>query len=87
MASTCTINKGSRQIGTGSVSAASKNVSSFVQTDDVYTTKCEGVFGRNVTVTITQAGTHLGRSFNTRIETDDGAGNLTLRDACPFVGS
>lgn len=87
MASTCTINKGTRQIGTGSVSDGSNAVSSFVLTDAMYGTKCEGVFGRNVTVCITQAGTHLGRTFRTRIVTDDGAGNLTLRDNCPFVGS
>ena len=87
MASTCTINKGTRQIGTGSVSADSNAVSSFILTDAVYGTKCEGVFGRNVTVCITESGTHLGRTFQTRIVTDDGAGNLTLRDAIPFVGA
>ncbi len=86
MASTCTINKGSRQIGTGSVTGGSPNVSSFSQTDNVYTTKLGG-FGRHVTVTITQSGTHLGRSFNTRIVSDDGAGNLVLADAVPFVGA
>lgn len=86
MASTCTISKGSRQIGTGSVSANSPNVTSFVLKDKVYGTNING-FGRKVTVTITQAGTHLGRSFQTRIKSDNGAGTLTLRHACPFVGS
>jgi len=85
MALTCTINKGTRQIGTGSVSGGSNAVSSFVLTDSVYGTKCEGVFGRNVTVCITQSGTHLGRTFQSRIVTDDGAGNLTLRDAVPYI--
>lgn len=86
MASTCAIYKGSRQIGTGSVSAASASVSSFSQTDNVYTTKIGG-FGRHVTVMITQVGTHLGRTFNTRIVSDDGAGNVVLQDLVPFVGA
>lgn len=86
MASTCTINKGSRQIGTGSVTGGSTSVSSFSQTDNVYTAKISG-FGRHVTVCITQAGTHLGRTFNTRIVSDDGAGNVVLQDAVPFVGA
>lgn len=87
MASTCTINKGSRQIGTGSVAAGSTAVGSFVLTDAVYGTKCAGVFGRNVRITITQAGAGLGYSWNDRIVTDDGAGNLTLRYGCPVVGA
>lgn len=86
MASTCTINKGSRQIGTGSVSDGSASVTSFSLTDSVYNTNING-FGRKVTVTITQSGAHLGRSFQTRIQSDNGAGTLTLRDACPFVGA
>lgn len=87
MASTCTVNKGSRQIGTGSVSDGSTSLTSFTQTDAVYTTKASGVFGRNVTVVITESGTHLGRSFNTRITADNGSGTLTLLSACPFVGA
>lgn len=86
MASTCTINKGSRQIGTGSVSADSASVTSFTLTDSVYNTTVNG-FGRKVTVSITQTGTHEGRSFETRIVSDNGAGTLTLRDPCPFVGA
>lgn len=86
MASTCAIFKGSRQIGTGSVTAGSAAVSSFAQTDNIYTTKLGG-FGRHVTVMVTQSGTHLGRTFNTRIVSDDGAGNLVLQDAVPFVGA
>lgn len=86
MASTCTIHKGTRQIGTGSVSAASKTVSSFVLTDKMYGTNING-FGRKVTVTITQAGMHLGRSFQTRIASDNGSGTLVLRDATPFIGA
>lgn len=87
MASTCTVNKGSRQIGTGSVAAASTSLTSFSLTDSVLNTKAQNVFGRHVTITITEAGTHLGRSFNTTITADNGSGTLTLLDACPFVGA
>lgn len=87
MASTCTINKGTRQIGTGSVEAGSASVTSFVLTDSVYNTRVHDVFGRNITVSITEAGTHLGRTFPSRILTDNGSGTLTLRDECPFVGA
>jgi hypothetical protein len=87
MASTCTVNKGPRQIGTGSVSADSTSLTSFTLTDSVYNTRVHGTFGRNVTVTISQAGTHLGRSYNTRITNDNGSGTLTMLDACPFVGA
>ena len=86
MASTCTINKGSRQIGTGSASAASTSITSFTQTDNVYTTKC-GAFGRNVRVVITQAGPLLGYSWSDRIVSDNGAGTVTLLNGCPFVGA
>jgi hypothetical protein len=87
MASTCAIYKGSRQIGTGSIAAAGTSITSFTQTDAVYTTKASGVFGRNVKIVITQAGTLLGYSFNTRITADAGAGTVTILDACPFVGA
>lgn len=87
MASTCTVCKGTRQIGTGSVSDGSTSLTSFTLTDAHYGTKVHGVFGRNVTISITQSGTHLGRSFNTRITADNGSGTLTLLDSVPFVGA
>lgn len=87
MASTCTVMKGSRQIGTGSVADGSTSLTSFTKTDAVYDTTVHGIFGRNVVVCITQAGTHLARQFVTRIVSDNGAGTLVMRDACPFVGS
>ena len=87
MASTCAIYKGSRKIGTGSVADGTTAVSSFVLTDSVYGTRVHNTFGRNVKVTITESGSHLGRSFDTRIISDDGAGNLVIRDATPFVGA
>lgn len=87
MASTCTVHKGPRQIGTGSVTADSTSLTSFTLTDSVLNTKAQNVFGRHVTISITESGTHLGRTFNTKITADDGAGTLTLLDACPFVGA
>jgi hypothetical protein len=41
----------------------------------------------HVTVHVTQAGTHVGRTWYTRVLSDNGAGTLTLVDACPFVGA
>lgn len=87
MASTCTVNKGPRQIGTGSVTGGSTSLTSFTLTDSHYGTRAQGVFGRNVTICITQSGTHQGRTFNTRIAGDNGAGTLTLVDAVPFIGA
>ena len=34
-----------------------------------------------------EAGSQAGYTFNTKITADDGAGTLTLLDACPFRGS
>lgn len=87
MASTCTVNKGTRQIGTGSVSDGSKSLTGFTLTDSVYNTTENGAFGRHVTICITQSGTHQARSYNTAIVTDNGAGTLTMLDACPFIGA
>jgi hypothetical protein len=90
MASTCAVFKGPRQIGTASCAAGSASLTSFTLTDAVYNTAIgliSGVGGRNVKVVITEAGTHLARTWNTRIVADNGSGTLTLRDVCPFVGS
>ena len=87
MASTCKVMKGSRQIGTGSVTDGSTSLTSFTLTDAVYNTRVHGTFGRHVVICITESGTHLARSFPTRITADNGSGTLTLRDACPFVGA
>lgn len=90
MASTCTVTKGTRQIGTGSVTAGSASLTSFTLTDDVYNTAIgliSGVGGRHVKICITEAGDHIGRTWNTRIVADNGSGTLTLRDACPFIGA
>lgn len=77
MATACRLNK--------VVSAGSTSITSFALLDDRGTTV--NGFGRKVTVTITGAGTHLGRSYETRVVSDNGAGTVVLRDACPFVGA
>jgi hypothetical protein len=82
MASTCRINKGAQVLGTGSVTGGSASLTSFTFADGV-----TNVFPRYVAVTITEAGTHLARTFWTRVAADNGSGTLTLRDACPFVGA
>ena len=69
----------------GSVSAGSASLTSFTLTDAVLNTLAQNVFGRCVTICITQAGSLAGYTFNTKITADDGSGTLTLLDACPFV--
>jgi hypothetical protein len=84
MASTCDVYKNGIKIGAGSVAAGSTSLTSWVPTSGA---SLPAVARRNVRVQITQAGTNVGRSFNTQILTDNGAGTLTMRDACPFVGA
>lgn len=79
MASTCSVYKHGILLGTGSVAANSASLTSYSGT-------APGT-GRNVTISITQAGTHAGRSFATRVLAGSGTATLTLKDACPFVGA
>jgi predicted O-methyltransferase YrrM len=83
MASTCKLTKGSQVLGTGSVTGASASLTSWSAT----AAQIPKIRGRFVCVEITQAGTHLARTFWTRVLDDNGSGTLTLRDACPFVGA
>jgi hypothetical protein len=53
----------------------------------LYTAGAGFEFHPHVTVHVTQAGTHVGRSWYTKIVDDNQAGTLTLRDACPYVGA
>ncbi len=84
MASTCNIYKGGILLGAGSCAAASTSITSWV---------VQAGFGgpailrRNVDVTVTQAGTHAGRSWRCRVTADNGAGTLTLSEPCPYVGA
>jgi hypothetical protein len=79
MASTCSVYKHGILLGTGSVSAASASLTSYSGT-------APGP-GRNVMISITQAGTHSGRSFAARVLAGSGTATLTLSQACPFVGA
>lgn len=83
MASTVSLYKGPMLIGTGSASAGSTSITGYT---DAVTGKLKAN-GRRLAITVTQAGTHVGRTWVTRVLADNGAGTLTLRDACPFVGA
>lgn len=79
MASACSVYKGNNLLGTGSIEAGSATLSSY-----------SGVApydGRNVMVVVTEAGTHTGRSYWTRVLSGSGTATLTLRNVCPFVGA
>lgn len=79
MASTCDIYKGMVKLGSGSCEAASASITSYSGTDPQNL--------RNVSVVITQVGTHVGRSISTRVESGSGTATLVLRDTIPFVGA
>lgn len=79
MASTCNVYKGVTLLGSGSCAAASVTISSWSAN------LSRSALRRNVTVVVTEAGTHTGRSWNTYCSAQ--AATLTLRDACPFVGA
>lgn len=81
MASTCSIYKHGQLLGTGSCSGASTSITSFSAT-----TGAPSVTRKNVQITVTQAGTHVGRTWQARVLTNS-AGTLTLSAACPFVGA
>lgn len=79
MASTCDVYKGQILLGTGSVEAASASLTSYSGTDPIN--------GRHVTVVVTQAGDHAGKSIWTTVLSGSGTATLTLQDALPFVGA
>jgi hypothetical protein len=79
MASTCSVYKSNQLLGTGSVAAGTTALGSYSGTAPTN--------GRNVVVTITQAGTHAGKSFLTRIQSGSGTADLVMKDATPFVGA
>ena len=81
MASTCDIYKHGIKLGSGSCEAASASITSWTAVGSPHTVR------RNVQIVVTQAGTHAGRSWNTRILADNGSGTLTVADACPYVGA
>ena len=79
MASTCDVYKGSTLLGSGSAADGSATISA-------YTANLSRVaLRRNLTVVITQAGTHAGHSWNSYCSAE--GATLTLRDVCPFIGA
>lgn len=76
----CAVYKGGILQGTGTATGGSATIASYSAADDTISPS-----RRNVSIHITEAGVHAGRSFRTRCTADDGGGNLTLADAVPFV--
>jgi hypothetical protein len=72
--------KGPIEIGSGSIDdgGSDSTISSWSAVDSRVALR------RYLTFTV-QSGTHAGKSWSTRVLEDDGAGNLTLRDPCPFL--
>lgn len=87
MASTCDVYKNGIKLGTGSCAADSATISSY----DDFNAGDSGdldriAHRRNVQIVVTQAGTHVGRTWNTYVIAET-SNALTLRDPCPFVGA
>lgn len=76
---TCSIYKGSTLLGTGSIAAAGTTVTGWTAT-----TAAPAVNRKNVGIAITSS-TNAGATLRTRVTADDGAGTLTIKDACPFA--
>lgn len=73
------IYKGVQKIGQGSINSSATSVTSYTANGGAR------ALSRNVQISVTTAGTHVGRSWATRVDADNGSGTLTLRDACPFL--
>lgn len=83
MASPCSIYKHGILLGTGNCSDGSASITSFSASSGAPSV----VKGKNVQIVITEAGTHNGRQWVSRIAANNGAGTLTLDNACPYVGA
>lgn len=77
MALTVDIYKSGIKLASGSATGGSASIGSVTPTANIKT-------GRNVQVQVTQAGTHVGRTWNTKVLNDGGA-TVTIREACPFI--
>lgn len=75
----CSVYKGGILLGTGTTSQSNATISAFT----VSTGRVVGA-GRNVSVTITEAGANIGKTFRSRV-TADGGTSLTLAEANPFA--
>ena len=87
MASTCDIYKGGIKLGSGTCAAGSTDISSYTANNSggLANDVSRVCARKNVTVVVTQAGTHVGRSWRTRVLTE--GATTVLKDACPFVGA
>ena len=87
MASTCDVYKNGIKLGTGSCAGGSATISSYDDFNAGLAGDLDRIASRrNVQIVVTEAGTHLGRSWNTNVLTETGSA-LTLRDVCPFVAA
>ena len=87
MASTCDVYKNGTILGTGSCEDGSATISSYNDYNAGLAGDIDRIAGRrNVQIVVTQAGTHVGRSWNTYVIEETGSA-LTLKDACPFAGA
>ena len=87
MASSCDIYKGGIKLGSGTCAAGSANITSYTGFigDNLAHDVARTCARRNVTVVITQVGSHQGKSWRTRVLTE--AATTVLKDACPFIGA
>lgn len=79
MASTCDIYKSGLLLGAGSTTDGSASITSYVGTAPSNL--------RNVRIVVTEAGTHLGRAWSTRVRSGSGTGTLVVDHVCPFVSA
>lgn len=87
MASTCDVYKNGIILGSGTCADGSATISSYNDFNAGLAGDIDRIANRrNVQIVVTQAGTHVGRSWNTYVITET-ANALTLSRACPFVGA
>lgn len=79
MALTVDVYKNGLKLGSGSATSGSASITSFSRNGNAVVAR------RNLQFTITQAGDHAGRTWAARVLDDNGAGTLTLSQACPFI--
>ncbi len=82
MASTVSIYKGPVLLGTGSCADGSTSITSFSLASGAVVPN-----GKRFAITVTQSGTHAGRTWNTRVMSGAGTSTLVVRDPCPFVSA
>jgi len=87
MASTCNVYKNGILLGSGTCAAGSATISAYDDFNAGLGGDVDRIANRkNVQITVTQAGTHVGRTWATLCLSET-ATTLVLKDACPFVGA